>query len=163
MFECEICRVHNGLTIVQVIPSHEYCWFHCYSHKHSPNHRMFFSFSVTFEMFLSFSHLIIHPIHEWSWFYWQFNSASSFPMTICWGHASSWESISGRSDLSRGVSSFITDCAVPSWRVSSWEKPGPNFSCRSPRSFIRSPRSLVCLKSVFHSWEDQARSSSHNE
>ena len=24
-FECEICRVHNGLTIVQVIISHEYC------------------------------------------------------------------------------------------------------------------------------------------
>ena len=73
LFECEICRVHNGLTIVQVIFSHENCWFHCYSHEHSPNHRMFFSiFGNIWNSFLSFSHLIIHPIHEWSWFYWQF-------------------------------------------------------------------------------------------
>ena len=49
------------------------------------------------------------------------NSASSFPMTNCWGHASSWELISsGRPDLSRSVSSFLTDCAVPSRRISSW-------------------------------------------
>ena len=25
LFECEICRVHYGMTIVQVILSHEYC------------------------------------------------------------------------------------------------------------------------------------------
>ena len=33
---------------------------------------MFSPFSVTFEILVSFSHLIIHPIHEWSWFQWQF-------------------------------------------------------------------------------------------
>ena len=33
---------HNGLTIPSEILSHEHCWFHCYSHKHSPNQRMFF-------------------------------------------------------------------------------------------------------------------------
>ena len=59
--------------IVLEILSHEYCWFHCYSHKHSPNNRMFFSISCNVgNSFLSFPHLIIHPIHEWSWFYRQF-------------------------------------------------------------------------------------------
>ena len=43
LFECEICCVREELTIVQVILSHEYYWFHCYSHEHSPNHRMFLS------------------------------------------------------------------------------------------------------------------------
>ena len=35
LFKCEICCVHNGLTIVQVILSHEYRWFHCCIHNHS--------------------------------------------------------------------------------------------------------------------------------
>ena len=70
-FECEIFCVRDGKTIVQVILSHEYCLFHCYSHEHSPNHRMFFFFFCNiWNSFLSFSHLIIHPIHEWSWCYW---------------------------------------------------------------------------------------------
>ena len=73
------------------------------------------------------------------------NSASSFPMTSCWGLASSWESISGRPDLSRRVSSFLTDCAVPSRRITSW----PNFSYHFPRNFIRSHRSLVCFNVSF--------------
>ena len=77
------------------------------------------------------------------------NAVVSLPMMKFWEFASSWKSISGRPDLSRGVSSFITDCAVPSWRVSSWEKTRSNFSCRSPTSFIRSPRSLVCLNISF--------------
>ena len=122
LFKCEICRVHNGLTIVQVVRSHEYCWFHCYSHEHSPNHRMFFFIFCNIcnvfclfrtSSFTRFTNDIDSTDNS--------NSASSFPMTNCWGHAFSWESISGRPDLPRGITSFTTDCAVPSWRFSSWE------------------------------------------
>ena len=50
------------------ILSHEHCWFHCYSDKHSPNDTTFFSiFCNVRNSLLSFSHPIIHPIHEWSW------------------------------------------------------------------------------------------------
>ena len=49
------------------------------------------------------------------------NSVSSFPMMKFWGLATSWELIiSGRPDLSRSVSPFLTDGAVPSKRISSW-------------------------------------------
>ena len=73
LFQCEVSCIRDGMTIVQMILSHEYCWFHCYSHRNSPNHRMFLSiFCNIWNSFLSFSHLIIHPIHEWSWFYRQF-------------------------------------------------------------------------------------------
>ena len=68
-------------------------------------------------------------------------------MTNCWGLASSWESIAGRPDRSRGVSSFLTDCAVPSRRISSWPK--SNFSYHFPRIFYKSSRSLVCLNISF--------------
>ena len=72
-FHCEIFCTLDGLTIVQVILSHEYRWFQCYSHEHSPNHRMFLSiFCNIWNSFLYFPHLVIHPIHEWSWFYRQF-------------------------------------------------------------------------------------------
>ena len=82
-------------------------------------------------------------------------------MTNFSGHASSWESISGRPGLSRGITSFITDCAVPSWWVSSWEKPGRiSRVALQEVSSGHSDRSCVSI-SVFHSWEDQARSSSH--
>ena len=73
LFKCEICGISNGITVVLKILTHEYRWFHCYGHKHSPNQRMFFSISCNIgNSFLSFSHLIIYPIHEWSWFYSQF-------------------------------------------------------------------------------------------
>ena len=77
------------------------------------------------------------------------NSASSFPMTNCWSHVFSWESISSRSDLSRNASS------VPNGLRGSVEKnflvreTKSNFSYHSPRSFIKSPRSLVCLNISF--------------
>ena len=84
------------------------------------------------------------------------NSVSSFPMMKFLGLASSWEMrLSGRPDLSRSVSPFLTDCAVPSRRISSW----------SGRTFLTIPqevssglpdRSYISV-SVFHSWEDQAR------
>ena len=85
------------------------------------------------------------------------NSASSFPMTN-WGLASSWESISSRPDLSRGVSSFHTDCAVPSCWVASWEKPG--WDSRVALQEVSSGRISV---SIFHSWEDQDWLSFHFE
>ena len=79
-------------------------------------------------------------------------------MTNCWGRASSWESISGRPDLSRSVSSYLTDCAVPPWRISSWEKPG--WVSRVALQEVPSghPDGSYVSISVFHSWEDQARS-----
>ena len=71
--QCEICCIHSGLTIVQVLLSHEYCWLHCDSYEHSPCHRMFLSiFCTIWNSLLSFSHLIIHPVHEWSWLHWHF-------------------------------------------------------------------------------------------
>ena len=63
--ECEIRRVFNELTIVQIIFAHEYCWFHCYSHENLPNHKMFLSiFCNIWNSFLS--------LYIWSWFHWQF-------------------------------------------------------------------------------------------
>ena len=86
LFECEICRFHNGVTTVLVILFHECCWFHCYSHKHSPDHRMFSPFSVTLEILFCLFR---------TWSFTRFtndldstdssNSASSFPMSNCWG------------------------------------------------------------------------------
>ena len=73
LLQCETCSIYNGTVIVLEIFTHECRGFHRHSHKHSPNNRMFFSFSCNVgNSFLSFSHMIIHPIHEWSWFYRQF-------------------------------------------------------------------------------------------
>ena len=105
----------------------------------------FLHFCDIWNSFLSFSHLIIQPIHEWSCFY----SASSFPMTKCWSRASSWESVSNRPDMSRGVSSFLTDCACPSRRITSWEKPGRTYRIILQEIFNRSLQSLVCLNISF--------------
>ena len=90
------------------------------------------------------------------------NSVSSFPMTNCWGLTSSRELISsGRPHLSRSVSPFLTDCAVPSRRISSW--PGRTFRTILQEVLSGRPDRSYVLISVFHSWEDQARSSSHFE
>ena len=82
LFECEICCVRDGMTIVQVILSHEYCWFYRYSHEHSPNNRMFLSiFCNIWNSFLSFfaldhspdSRMILIPLtililfHRFQW------------------------------------------------------------------------------------------------
>ena len=147
----EICRVHNGVPIVLVILSHEYCWFLCYSHKHSPNHRMFFSiFCNIRNSFLSFSHLIIHPIHEWSWFYWQFQFclivSTDELLRPC---------LSLRIDIIRSPRSatrcFVVPYGLRGSVVKSFlvRETRSNFSCHSPRSFIRSLRSLACLNTSF--------------
>ena len=54
---------------------------------------------------------------------------------------------SGRPDLSRSVSSFLADCAVPSRRISSW--PGRTFRTILQEVFFRSPRSVVRLDFSF--------------
>ena len=150
LFVCEICRVHNGLTIVQVNLSHDYCWFHCYRHEHSPNHRMFFRiFCNNRNSFLSFSHLIIHPIHEWSWFYWQFqfcfivsNDELLRPCPFLRIDIGSPRSVTRHYLIHNGLrSSIMKGFLVRETRS--------NFSCRSPRSFIGSPRSLVHLNISF--------------
>ena len=90
------------------------------------------------------------------------NSVSSFPMTKFWGLATSWELISsGRPDLSRSVSQFLTDCAVPSRRISSWS--GRTFCTILQEVLSGCPERSYVVVSVFHSWEDQARSSSNFE
>ena len=135
LFECEIRRVHNGVTIV-LLKKHEYCWFHCYSHKHSPNPRMFFSiFCNIRNCFLSFSHLIIDPIHEWSWFYWQFQ----FCFIV---------------SVPNGLRGFVEKNFLV--RVTR-----SNFSYHSPRSFIRSPRSVVCLSISFPSTLEKTKRGHH--
>ena len=92
------------------------------------------------------------------------NSVSSFPMTNCCGLASLWGSKSGLPDLSRGITLLITDCAVPSCWVSSWEKPG--WDSRAAPQEVTSglpDRSSHISVSVLHSWKDQAWLSSHFE
>ena len=70
------------------------------------------------------------------------NSVSSFPMTKLWALASSWElKSSGRPDLPRSTSLYLTDCAVPSRRILSVIR--SNLSYPSARSFIKSPWSIV--------------------
>ena len=143
MSECEICRVHNGLTTVQVILSNEYRWFHCYSHKHSPNQRMFFSISCnTGNYFLSFPHLIIHPIHEWSWFYRQFQFCF-----IVTNDEILRSCLFLRIDITRSSRSVTKYFFVPYGLRSSVEKDflvtKSNFSYHSPRSSIRSHQSVV--------------------
>ena len=92
----------------------------------------FFIFCNIWNSFLSFSHLIIHPIHGWSWFYWQFQ--------FCF---------------------IVSKDKLPSWTVSSWEKPGRiSRIALQEVSSGRPDRSYISI-SVFHSWEDQVRSSSH--
>ena len=68
LFHCEIFCILDGMPTVWVILSHEYRWFQCWRHEHSPYHRMFFAVfcNINWRSFLPFSHLIIHPIQEWS-------------------------------------------------------------------------------------------------
>ena len=81
-------------------------------------------------------------------------SVLSFPMTKFWGLASSWELIlSGRPDLSRSVSPFLTDCAVPSRRISSWS--GRTFRTILQEVLSGRPDRSYVVASVFHSWENQ--------
>ena len=147
MFQCEVCRVHNGVTNVLLILSHEYYCFHCYNLNHSPNHRMFFSIFCNIRNSCLFR----------TWSFTRFtndldstdnsNPALSFPMTNCWGHAFSWDIRSPRS---------VTRCfLVPNGLRGSVEtnflmrETRSNSSYHSPRRFIRSLRSLVCLKISF--------------
>ena len=72
----EICCIHNGILIIQEILSHECRCIHRRSHKHSPNHWMFFSgvcnvgHSFLFFRILSFTRFT--------------NSVASLPMMKFW-------------------------------------------------------------------------------
>ena len=137
----------------QVILSHEYCWCHCYSHEHSPNHRMFLSIfcNIHWGSFLSFSHLIIHPVQEWSCFYWVSNDELLRP-------CSSLRIDIGSPCLSRSITSFTTDCAVPLWWISSWEIGSPRSLTHRTVSFplLRRPSMVIiplwvaCWGESFH-------------
>ena len=90
------------------------------------------------------------------------NSVSSFLMTKFWEFASSCKLIlSGRPDLSRSVPPFLTDCAVLSRRVSPWW--GQTCCDTLQEALSGCPDRSCVVVSVFHSWEDQARSSSNFE
>ena len=58
----------DGMPIVCVILHHEYRWFQCYRHEHSPYHRMFVAVlcCIFWGLFLPLSHLITHPVQELS-------------------------------------------------------------------------------------------------
>ena len=144
LFECEICRVHNGLTIVQVILSHEYCWFHCYSHKTFPKaYNVFSPFSVTFDFFVFFapdhspdSQMILILL--------------TIPMLL---HRFQWRTVETCLFLRIDVRSpwSVARCFLVhnGLRGSVVRETKSNFSCQSPRSFIKSLRSLVCLNISF--------------
>ena len=87
LLQCEICSVHNGILIVLEILTHEYCWFHCYSHK-------------TFTQIIEFSSPSLATLEILfclfrTWSFTRFtndldstdnsNSVSSFPMMKFWG------------------------------------------------------------------------------
>ena len=121
---------------------------------HSPSHLKFFCFFRTCS-FTRFKNDLDSTDKS--------KSALSFPMTKCCSRALSWESTSGRPDLSRSVSSFPTDCRVPSRQICSWEKPSRTFRIMLQEIESSRPDLWYVSKSVFHSSEDQARSSSHFE
>ena len=141
---------YNGLTIVQVILSHEYCWFHCNSHKHSPNHRMFLSiFCNIWNSFRSFSHLIIHPVREWSWFHWHFkfclivsNDKLLWPCFSLRINIGSLRSFTRYYLIQKGMrgSIMLSFLVRETWL---------GFLCRSPRSYIGSHRSFAHLSISF--------------
>ena len=85
------------------------------------------------------------------------NSVSSLPMTEFWEFATSWELIlSGCPDLSRSGSPYLTDCAVPSRRISSWSG---QTCCTILQEVLSSCPDRSCVvASALHSWEDQTRS-----
>ena len=61
--------VRDGLTIVWVILSHEYRWFQCWRHAHSPYHRMFFAIfcNIHWRSFLPFFALDHSPYWRMIW------------------------------------------------------------------------------------------------
>ena len=114
-------------------------------HKHSPNHRMFFSISCNIRnYFLSFSHSIIHPIHEWYWFYRQFQFCFIVsdellrPCLFLRIDIRSSRSVTRCYLIHNGLRGSV----VKSFLV---KETRSNFSY----SFIRSSRSLVCLNLSF--------------
>ena len=122
MFECEICCVHDGLTIVWVILSHEYRWFQCWRDAHSPYHRMFFAIfcNIHWRSFLPFFALDHSPYWRMIW----------IPTTN------------------------LILLHRPQWRIAG----APLWGHRTGFTVLSSINS-----SDFHSWEDQALSSSHSE
>ena len=71
LFHCELFScIFDGMQIVWVILPHEYRCMQCRRHKHSPYHRMFVAVfcCIFWGLVLPLSHLIIHPVQEWSGF-----------------------------------------------------------------------------------------------
>ena len=163
LFECEICCVRYGLTIVQVIFPMNTLLIPLFVTVMNilQNHRMFLSiFCNIWNSVLFFPHLIIHPIHEWSWFYWQFQFCfivSDDELRPC---CSLRIDIVSHRPFTKYylIHNGLRGSIMMSFLVGETKS---NFSCRSPRTYIGSLRSLVHLTSLFHSWEDQAWSSSH--
>ena len=145
--QCEIWCIHDGILIVLQILTHECRCIDRHSQKHSPNYRMFFSFVCNVaHSFLSFSHLIIHSIHE-------FCCITSHGETFG-GHflrvditslprrVTKWFSVPYGLRTSVEKSCFVmrTCCNILQEALSEC----PDWSC--------------VVASAFHSWEDQTRS-----
>ena len=109
----------------------------------------FYPSSVTFEIRFCLFH---------TWWFTRFtndldstdnsNSASSFPMTNCCGLASLWESTSGPRSFTR---CYLTHNGLRGSIMLSFlmRETRLRFSCRSPRSYIGSPRSFAHLSISF--------------
>ena len=158
LFKCEICRVYNGLTIVQVILSHEYCWFHCYSHEHSKSQNVFLRLlSHSSKNVSVFSELDHSPYPRTIWILTtNSNSVSSSPKMNCCGLALRWGRTTGLPVLSWFFSSKMT--CLYSREKRDWN------SCVLAREQTTGVPVLSSINSsAFHSWESQAFSSSHPE
>ena len=149
VFRCDICCMHNGLTIVQVILSHECCWFHRYSQKHYKS-----------------QNVLLHLLQHWKLFSVFFaldHSPNSRMILILLTnlillHRFQWRIVEAILLLENRYRVSL-DCheALPqSQRIARFHHDAilvretkSNFSCRSPWSFIGSNRLLVHLSISF--------------
>ena len=145
----EICCIHNGILIILEILSHECRCIHRRSHKHSPSYWMFFSWACNVgHSFLSFSHLIIYFIHKFCCI-----TFHDEIFGIC--HFLEVDIIRLPWSITK-CPPYLTDCTSPSRRVSPWW----GRTCCTIIQEVSSgcPDRSCAVTSLFHSWEDQARS-----
>ena len=163
LFQCEVSCIRDGMTIVQVFLSHEYCLIPMLQDLNILHIiECFSSFSAIFikDRFCFFSHLIMSPrFKRWSGSHWQF-----WFCFIVSNDELLWPCFSLRvhNGLSRSIIRFFLShnnvlglLMKETWLGLVW-----SLTKEVTRSapFLSSTNS-----SAFHSWEDQALSSSHPE
>ena len=115
LFHCEIFCILDGMPIVWVILSHEYRWFQCWRHEHSPYHRLFFAIfwnihRRSLSAFFALDHFTLSkndldPDDK-------SNSVSSSPMMTCCALAPPWGQTTGFPVLSLIFFFFQNDVLV---------------------------------------------------